>query len=176
MQRVFDWYRGLSSGAKILVGGLAGVLVVFVLSFIFSIGALWLLSGGDDEGSSEQQPPEPSGVQDEIPDVGVEILRAEWNEDRVEVEGQWTGDLSSVRCDLFEGEDFAVVQWWDRAVSPTYDMSGKTFTQTFAAAAGQGEAEASIDPTAEYHVICQGAFPEKITTGDEAQVEGTPPS
>jgi hypothetical protein len=174
MQRTFDWYRGLSSGAKILVGGLAGVLVVFVLSFLFSVGALWLLSGGDDEGSSEQQPPEPSVVQNEIPDVEVEILRAEWNENRVEVEGQWTGDLSSVRCDLFEGEDFAVVRWWDRAISPKYDMSSQTFTQTFVAA-GQGEDEGFIDPTAEYHVICQGAFPDQITTDDEAQVEGTPP-
>ena len=174
MQRAFDWYRGLSSGDKLLVGGLVGVLVVFVLSFLFSLGVLWLLSGGDDERSSEQQPPEPSVVQDEIPDVGVEILRAEWNEDRVEVEGQWTGDLSSVRCDLFEGEDFAVVRWWDRAISPTYDMSAQTFTQAFAAA-GQGEAEGSIDPAAEYHVICQGTFPEEITTSDEAQVEGTPP-
>ena len=151
------------------------MLAVFVLSFLFSIGTFLLLSGGGDEGSSEQQPPEPTDVQVEVPDVSLEILRAEWNEDRVEVEGQWTGDISSVQCDLFEGEDFAVVQWWDRAISPTYDMSGQTFTQAFGAA-GQGEDEGSIDPTAEYHVICQGAFPERITTADEAQVEGTPHS
>jgi hypothetical protein len=174
MQRALDWYRGLSGGGKLLVGGLAGVLVVFVLSFLFSIGTFLLLSGEGDEGPSEQQPPEPTSVQTEVPDVGVEILRAEWNEDRVEVEGEWTGDISSVQCDLFEGENFAVVRWWDRAVSPTYDMPAQTFTRVFAAP-DQRETGGSINPTAEYYVICQGAFPEEITSGDEARVQGTPP-
>jgi len=173
MQKALDRYRGLSSGGKILVGGVAGVLVVFALSFLFSVGAFWLLSAGNDEEPSQQQPPEQPADPDETPDVDLEITRAEWNEDRVEVEGQWAGDLSSVQCDLFEGEDFAVVEWWDRAVSPTYDMPGRTFVQAFVAAGG---VEDSIDPAAEYSVACQGVFSEEFVTGDEAPVEGTPPA
>ncbi len=178
MQKALDRYRGLSSGGKILVGGVAGVLVVFALSFLFSVGAFWLLSAGNDEEPSQQQPPEQPADPDETPDVDLEITRAEWNEDRVEVEGQWAGELSSVSCDLFEGEeseDLAIVEWWDRAIPTTYDTPGQTFTQVFTATNQKGP-EDSIDPATPYSVLCEGAFSMGITTGDLAPANGTPPA
>lgn len=163
------------------MGGLAGVLVVFTLSFLFSAATFFLLSpGGESEATGEQpseqpmaQPADPG----EVPDVNLKIVRAEWKGDQVEAEGQWTGDLSSVSCNLFEGEeseDLAVVDWWDRAIPATYDTPGQTFAQVFAPT-DQAIPEAYIAPAIPYSVLCEGAFSRGITTGDLAPVNGTPP-
>ncbi len=160
------------------MGGLAGVLVVFALSFLFSAATFFLLSPGGESEAPGEQPSEQPADPGEVPDVNLEIVRAEWNGDQVEVEGQWAGELSSVSCDLFEGEeseDLAIVEWWDRAIPTTYDTPGQTFTQVFAATNQEGP-EDSIDPATPYSVLCEGAFSMGITTGDLAPATGTPPA
>jgi hypothetical protein len=107
------------------------------------------------------------------PGMDLQITRAEWVGNTVEVEGNWGGEISSAHCDLFEGggENQRVTDWWDRSVVPSMVWSERTFTQIFVEAE---EAEDSIDPAAEYTVICLGAFADGWSTNDGAAVGGEP--
>lgn len=176
----------MSGGGKALAL-LVGILAVFALTFIliFGAGVTWRLSqgegvripGGSGDDSEAVRTQEATRAQERTSsrvEAGLEIIRAEWSGDRVVVEGEWEGELSSVSCDLFEGEDsedLGLVEWWDRTVPVEYDTPNRTFTQTFVA--GDGEA---IDPEAEYRVICTAIYPDFLMTSDEAPVEGSPPA
>lgn len=87
------------------------------------------------------------------PGMDLQITRAEWVGNTVEVEGRWGGEISSVHCDLFEGgEEQRVTDWWDRSVPPAMSWSKRTFAQLFVAAGRQ--AEEPIDPSTRYSVTC----------------------
>ncbi len=194
MQRLADWFLGLGVGGKVfatLVGMLAAFTLMFIL--IFGVGLTWRLSQGEEvrmPGSGGE--PEADRSQAEItaresmeerteegseerPGADVMVGRAEWEGGGVVAEGSWTGRMSSVRCDLFEGEedsdDLQFVGWWDRSVPAEYDRRGRTFTQAFAPAAGE-----SIAPDAEYEVLCWGIFQNLRITSELAPVEGEPPT
>jgi hypothetical protein len=58
--------------------------------------------------------------------MDLEITRAEWVGNTVDVEGRWGGQISSVNRDLFEGADDEqrVIDWWDRSVPPYHVVVG----------------------------------------------------
>ncbi len=135
-----------------------------------------LFANPEESGSTaEDRPPEESSVPDDKfatpPGMDLQITRAEWVGDTVEVEGRWGGEISSVHCDLFEGDEQRVTDWWDRSVVPSMAWSERTFTQVFVEAE---EAEEPIDPSARYSVTCLGTFPDGWSTNDSVLVGGEP--
>jgi hypothetical protein len=180
MQRVVDWFFGLSVAQKVLAV-LFGGLLLFSVTYLITSGVLWLIFA-DPEGSAsvdEGSRPEEASVPDEEfaapPGMDLRITRAEWVGNTVEVEGSWGGEISSVHCDLFEGsgDEQHVADWWDRSVPPTMSWSERTFMQVFVEAEG-GKAEVPINPSAAYTVTCLGAFEDGWSTNDSGLVEGEP--
>jgi hypothetical protein len=177
MRRVLDWFWGLNVAQKVLAV-LFGGLLLFSVTYLITSGVLWLLFANPGESASvdEGSRPEEVSVPDQEfatpPGMDLQITRAEWVGNTVEVEGRWGGEISSVHCDLFEGDEQQVTDWWDRSVPPTMSWSERSFKQIFVEA--EGEAEEPIDPSAGYAVTCLGAFADGWSTNDSALVEGEP--
>jgi hypothetical protein len=178
MRGALDWFSRLNVGQKVLAV-LFGGLLLFSVSYLITSGVLWLLFANPEESASGSGggPTDETSVPDEQfatpPGMDLQITRAEWVGDTVEVEGRWGGEISSVHCDLFEGrgENQRVIDWWDRSVVPSMSWSQRTFAQVFVEAE---EAEDSIDPSAGYTVICLGAFADGWSTNDAVAVGGEP--
>lgn len=107
--------------------------------------------------------------------MDLKLTRVMWEGEEVVVEGSWSGDISSVHCDLFEGGEDAsrVTDWWDREIYPVMSWSERTFAQTFVEAKGR-RIEDPINPEERYRVLCSGAFPGGWSMSADAEVEGTP--
>jgi len=178
MRRALDWFWGLNVGQKVLAV-LFGGLLLFSVTYLITSGVLWLLFASAEESGSaaEDSRPEEASVSDEEfatpPGMDLQITRAEWVGNTVEIEGRWGGEISSVHCDLFEGDERRVTDWWDRSVPPTMSWSDHTFRQVFVEAEGR-RAEEPIDPSSRYSVTCLGAFSEGWSTNDNALVGGEP--
>ncbi len=181
MQRVVDWFFGLSvarKGLAVLFGG----LVLFSVTYLITSGMLWLMFANPegpasvDEGSRPEETSVPGEEFPAPPGMDLQISRAEWVGNTVEVEGSWGGEISSVHCDLFEGSggEQRVTDWWDRSVPPTMSWSERTFAQVFDGV--EGEVEEPVDPSAAYSVTCLGAFSSGWSTNDSVPVEGKPSS
>ncbi len=179
MRRASDWFWGLNVGQKVLAV-LFGGLLLFSVTYLITSGVLWLLFAGPEESASESagsRSEEASVPDDQFatpPGMDLQITRAEWVGNTVEVEGSWGGEISSVHCDLFEGagEEQRVTDWWDRSVPATMSWSQSSFTQVFVEA--EGRTEEPIDPSARYSVICLGAFADGWSTNDSVLVGGKP--
>jgi hypothetical protein len=178
MRSALDWFSGLNIGQKglaVLFGGLLRFSVIYLVTS----GVLWLLFASpegptQESGASHSQQASAPGRQFATPPgMDLQITRAEWVRNTVEVEGRWGGEISSVHCDLFEGggKEKRVIDWWDRSVAPTMSWLAHTFRQRFVEAKGAKE---SIDPSAEYSVICLAAFADGWSTNDSAPVRGEP--
>jgi hypothetical protein len=179
MQRVVDWFFGLSVARKVLAV-LFGGLLLFSVTYLITSGVLWLMFANPEESTSggETARSEETSTLDEQfaapPGMDLQITRAAWVGNTVEVEGSWGGEISSVHCDLFEGggDEQRVIDWWERSVLPTMSWSERTFTQVFVEA--EGEVEEPIDPSARYSVTCSGAFADGWSTNDNVPVAGEP--
>jgi hypothetical protein len=178
MRSAVDWFLGLNVAQQVLAV-LFGGLLLFSVAYLLTSGVLWLLFANPQESASggEGSPSEETSVLDEEfappPGMDLQITRAEWVGNTVEVEGRWGGEISSVHCDLFEGgEKQRVTDWWDRSVPPTVSWSERTFMQVFVEA--EGKAEEPIDPATRYSVICLGAFADGWSTNDSVLVGGEP--
>ena len=180
MRSAVDWFLGLNIAQKVLAV-LFGALLLFSVTYLITSGALWLLFADPEESASDGggSGSEKASVTEEQfatpPGMNLQITRAEWVGNTVEVEGRWGGEISSVHCDLFEGggEQQRVIDWWDRSVPPAMSWPERTFTQVFVEAEG-ATAEEPIDPSARYSVICLGTFPDGWSTNDGALVGGKP--
>jgi hypothetical protein len=180
MRRVLDWFSGLNIGQKVFAV-LFGGLLLFSVAYLITNGVLLLLFANPEESSGGKgDRPEEASVPDEQfaapPGMDLQITRAEWVGNTVEVEGEWGGKISSVHCDLFEGaEEQRVTDWWDRSVPPSMSWSERTFTQVFARAE-QHAVEEPIDPSSRYTVTCVGSFSNGWSTNASALVVGEPPA
>jgi hypothetical protein len=178
MRSAVDWFLSLNVVQKVLAVLFGGVLL-FSVTYLITSGVLWLMfanpegSASVDEGSRLEEASVPDEEFATPPGMDLQITRAEWVGNTVEVEGRWGGEISSVHCDVFEGgEEQRVTDWWDRSVPPTMSWSERTFKQIFVEA--EGEAEEPIDPSAGYTVTCLGAFADGWSTNDSVLVEGKP--
>ena len=179
MRSALDWFWDLNVAQKVLAV-LFGGLLLFSVAYLITTGVLWLLFANPEEsapaggGSRTQETPVADEEFATPPGMDLQITRAQWVGNTVEVEGKWGGEISSVHCDLFEGsgEQQAVTDWWDRSVPPTMSWSERSFTQVFVEA--EGKAEEPIDPSAGYSVTCLGAFSGGWSTNASAQVGGEP--
>jgi hypothetical protein len=179
MRSALDWFLGLNVGQKVLAV-LFGGLLLFSVAYLITSGVLWLMfanpdeSASVDEGSRSEEASVPNEDFPAPPGMNLQITRAEWTGNTVEVEGRWGGEISSVHCDLFEGggEKQRVTDWWDRSVSPTLLWSERAFTQVFVQA--EGKSDEPVDPSAGYSVTCLGAFADGWSTNDSVLVEGEP--
>ncbi|MCA1688730.1 MAG: hypothetical protein LC714_09145, partial [Actinobacteria bacterium] len=173
-----DWFLGLNVGQKALAV-LFGGLLVFSVAYLITSGVLWLLFANPEEPApAEDGRREEASVLDEEsaapPGMDLQITRAEWVGNTVEVEGTWGGEISSVHCDLFEGdEEQRVTDWWNRSVPPTMSWSERTFTQLFVEAERR-KVEEPVDASARYSVTCMGAFSNGWSTNSNAPVGGDP--
>lgn len=180
MRRALDWFSGLNVVQKVLAV-LFGGLLLFSVAYLITSGVLWLLFANPEESSSVEAggPREETSVPDEgfatPPGMDLQITRAEWVGNAIEVEGSWGGEISSVHCDLFEGggEEQRVADWWDRSVPPTMSWPERAFRQAFVEAEGR-KVEEPIDPSARYSVTCLGTFPDGWSTNDSVLVGGRP--
>jgi len=177
MRRVFYWFSGLNVGQKVFYV-LFGGLLLFSVAYLITSGVLWLLFANPEEPASGGRSEDTSTLDEQLasppPGMDLQITRAEWVGNTVEVEGRWGGEISSVHCDLFEGgEKQRVTDWWDRSVPPTMSWPERTFAQVFVEAEGRRVQE-PIDPSARYSVTCLGTFPEGWSTNDSVLVAGEP--
>lgn len=123
---------------------------------------------------AERVKPEPdsevSGAAPEGP--SLDITRAEWTGEQAEVEGEFNGELAELSCDLREGDDQNVTDWWDRKQEP--EISGESFTQVFAEA-GDREIQDPLKPRTNYYVECLGVFEsDGETISDITSIQGSP--
>jgi len=176
-----DWYLGLGLRKKVAVG-LAAAIGLFLASFFGTLVVLSLSRSGD-EGSV----PEASGTAPGITypggssaasslaelDINLKITSARWESEKAVVEGTWEGEISSVHCDLMEGEQ-QTTDWWDRLVPANMSWQKRIFTQDFVEARGR-KIEDPIDAATRYTVTCAGQFSKGWQMNDTAPVEGTPP-
>jgi len=167
MRRAWKWFLGLSGGRQALASLLL-IVVASLLSFLVTSTAIlwWPLvaqEGGSAGGSLASPAPqrtENTYITKPPPkDMDLQITRARWVGDRVVVEGEWSGEVSSVYCDLFEGgeTDARVTDWWQRGAPAKMSWSKRTFTQVFEEAKGR-EIEDPVDPKKRYWVLCSGNF------------------
>jgi hypothetical protein len=183
MRTALDWFSNLPLWQKVLAVPFGALLVFSVLNIVVS-GASSLLTpeGGESapavqNGSrGELSVTEPSAAPKPASNRDLRIVSARWVGEKVEVEGSWSGEISSVHCDLFEGSESKrrTTDWWDRGVSPATSASERTFTQEFVQAQGS-RIEDPPDPKIDYTVVCSGAFSEGWSVSDTAPVEDTPP-
>ena len=177
MRGLLDWYEGLGLAPKFLlfIAFLAGA---FVVSFVGAVFVLGLLGGGEGavspkEDESQQQKASPANEAFEaLESIDFEITRTEWRGNHALVEGEWGGEISSVRCDLFEDEE-RVTDWWNREEPTSHSSSEHTFSQVFVEAEGR-EIEEPIDPDERYSVACSGVFGDGLARNHTAPVEGNP--
>lgn len=184
--RIVDWYLGLGWREKIVVA-VAAAAGVFLASFLIAMAVLPFLVGPQDEEIPQQRgaataPPDVTQPEGEgtlsDPDINLEVTDARWVGEKVVVEGRWWGatGISSVDCDLFEGNENAqrATRWWDRSVTASMDWTRHTFSQDFVEAEG-GETQEPIDPASEYSVTCSAYFSGGWSMAASGQVAGTPP-
>jgi len=185
--RLVDWYLGLSLGQKIVVG-VAVAALVFGGSYLASL-LIFSVAGVERADSPHQgQTPSPgrprsgasassasaSASASSAPAIDLKIERARWEGDKAVVEGSWQGDLSSVHCDLLEGDKAnRAIDWWDRSVAAEQSFSDKTFSQEFVRA--KGNVKDRIDPESDYKAVCWAQFSEGSATGDYTLMEGRLP-
>jgi hypothetical protein len=181
-----DWYLGLSFGQKIVAGVAVAALVfvgVYLASLlIFSVAAVMRADYPPQGGTTAPASPRPgasastsaSASASSAPATALKIERARWEGDKAVVEGTWRGDLSSVHCDLMEGDKAErAIDWWDRSVAAEQSFSDRTFSQEFVRA--KGRVKDRIDPESAYKAVCWAQFSGGAATGNEAPVEGVPP-
>ncbi|HEX5851139.1 MAG TPA: hypothetical protein VFY59_18210 [Rubrobacter sp.] len=184
--RLVDWFLALGLGQKIVVG-VALAAVLFLATLVTYLASLLILSSagvGPPEAPPSQQSatPAPASLRpggsasvSSEPDYALKIVRARWEGEVAVVEGTWRGDVSSVHCDLFEGDYTGqAIDWWDRSVPAEMSFSDRTFSQDFVRA--RGDLEDPIDPEGEYWMKCWAFFSEGSAAGDDTAVEGTPPA
>jgi len=182
VQRAFEWFSGLNLIQKVLAV-LFAALFLFSLSYLVSTVVLSLGSGDRADSPLEEgtapitaSPASSASASAEttVPDNKLSITGARWEGEKAVVEGTWKGELSSVHCDLLEGDASGKpTRWWDRSVGTRMDWSGRSFTQEFVENGGEGEE--SLDPGASYGVTCSAQFSDGWQVNDGASVEGTPP-
>jgi hypothetical protein len=180
--RLVDWYLGLTTGQKVVVGTASFVLVI-AFTYLASIVIL-LAAGAGPEDTPPQQgrtpapaspTPSPSASASPSDSTILEIEGARWEGDRAVVEGTWQGGLSSVHCGLLEGSRSGqAIDWWDRSVAAKTSFPDRTFSQEFVRASGN--VKDPIDPKGEYWATCWGQFSDGLVTGDDAAVKGMPPA
>src|SRR5215207_1025418 len=171
--RLIDWYLGLGWREKTVVA-VSVTAVVFLASFLVSIVVLRSMAGKEEEqppsgaGGGAQRVTHPeattgssaaSAASFPQPDVGLRITDTGWEREKAVVEGRWSGEVSSVHCDLFEGVGDAeqATDWWEREVPTAMDFSKRTFSQEFVET-GRRDVKDPIDPGATYSVQCSGSF------------------
>jgi hypothetical protein len=183
--RLVDWYLGLSLGQKIVVG-VAGCALVLVGSYLASLLIFSVAGVGGADSPPQGQTPAPasprrgasasasaSASAPSAPAIALKIERAHWEADRAVVEGRWKGDLSSVHCDLLEGDKAErAVDWWDRSIAAQASFSDRTFSQEFVRA--KGRVKDRIDSESDYKAVCMAQFSEGWSTGDDAPIAGRP--
>jgi hypothetical protein len=182
MRSALQWFSRLNVVQKVLAV-LFGGLLLFSVTYLITSGVLWLLFASPQEsasGSGGGRSEEESTLDEQFaapPGMDLQITRAEWVGNTVEVEGKWGGEISSVHCDLFEGsgDEQSITDWWDRSVPATMSWSERTFAQVFVEAEG-GKVEEPIDPSTQYSVTCLGAFSGGWSTNDSVRVVGEPSS
>jgi len=185
MRRAWEWFWSLSGGRQALAFLLL-IVVASSLSFLVtSTVILWWPLVAQEGGSAGGSLAPPASQRTETTyitkppptDMDLQITRARWVGERVVVEGGWSGDVSSVYCDLFEGNetDARVTDWWERGVPAKMSWSERTFTQEFVEAKGR-EIEDPVDPQKRYWVLCSGNFTGGWGMQPSAAVKGTPPS
>lgn len=181
VDRALSWFLGLGLGQKVFAV-IFGGLVVFSMAYLISSAGLWLLGYGDEasnppvEGVTPLAPEAstPTAASDTIDDMNLKITGAAWGGDEVVVKGEWRGDISSVHCDLLEGENGdRVTDWWDRSVAASMSWQTRDFEQGFVEAA-DGRVKNSVDPEASYLVSCSANFADGWEISDSALVEGSP--
>lgn len=180
--RFVDWYIGLGWREKIVVAVVAAA-GVFLASFLVAMAVLPFLTGPQEDapqqGANETATPAVSAeATSSDPDINMEVTDVRWVGERAVAEGRWWGDtdISSVHCDLFEGneETQRSTRWWDRSVATSMDWSRRTFSQDFVAAEG-ADTEEQIDPASEYSVTCSAYFSGGWSMATTRPVEGAPP-
>jgi hypothetical protein len=184
--RLVDWYLGLSLGQKIVVGVAVAALVLvgsYLASFlILSVAAVMRADTPPQGQTPAPRSPSPgssasasaSASASSAPAIALKIERARWEGDKAVVEGTWRGDLSSVHCDLMEGDKAErAIDWWDRSVAAEQSFSDRTFSQEFVRA--KGRVKDRIEPEGEYKAVCSAQFSEGWSTGDYAPIAGRPP-
>lgn len=183
LRRGYDWFSGLNLIQKVLAV-LFAALFLFSLSYIVSTAVLYLGGAGDRADSPVEEnavpntaPPGGSASASaaaQVPDNKLNISRASWEREKAVVGGTWKGEISSVHCDLLEGGTSGKsTRWWDRSVGTQMDWSDRTFAQEFVPVEGGG-VEESLDPQADYGVVCSGQFSGGWSVTDSAPVEGVP--
>jgi hypothetical protein len=184
--RLVDWYLGLSLGQKIVVGVAVAALVLvgsYLASFlILSVAAVMRADTPPQGQTPAPRSPSPgssasasaSASASSAPAIALKIERARWEGDKGVVEGTWTGELSSVQCDLMEGRKAErAIDWWDRSSSAEESFSDRTFSQEFVRA--KGRVKDRIDPEGDYKAVCWAQFSGGAVTGSAAPMEGRPP-
>ena len=171
LQRMYDWFSGLSLVQKALVLGFA-VLLWFLAIFLISTAVFQSMRSGSeraDAPSEASSTPQPNIMMPE-----VKITSARWEGEKAVVKGSWKGNISAVYCDILEGGSSGEpAQGLRNEVQ--MDPSGHTFTQE-SGAARESEGGESIDPEASYSAVCWGLYgDDERTDGTAAKVEGTPP-
>jgi len=185
MRRAWDWYWALSGGRQALAS-LALIALASLLSFLVtSTAILWWPMVAQEGSSLSGSPASSAPSRSETTylskpppkDMDLQITGARWVGERVMVEGRWSGEVSSVYCDLFEGNetDARVTDWWERGVPAKMSWSERTFTQFFVGAKGR-EIEDPVDPRKRYWVLCSGNFTGGWGMQPSSAVDGTPPS
>ena len=184
--RLVDWYLGLGLGQKIVVGGAVAALVLvgthLASLLILSVAAVMRPDTPPQGQTPAPASPRPgasastsaSASASSAPATALKIERARWEGDKAVVEGTWRGDLSSVHCDLMEGDKAErAIDWWDRSVAAEQSFSDRTFSQEFVRA--KGRVKDRIEPEGEYKAVCSAQFSEGWSTGDYAPIAGRPP-
>ena len=175
---------GLGLGQKIVVGGAVAALVLvgsYLASFlILSVAAVRRADTppqGQTPAPASPRPGSSASASASAPSaaaIALKIERARWEGDKAVVEGTWTGELSSVQCDLMEGRKAErAIDWWDRSSSAEESFSDRTFSQEFVRA--KGRVKDRIDPESAYKAVCSAQFSDGWSVSDEALMEGKPP-
>ena len=179
--RFVDWYSRLDLRGKVVVW-LAAAVGLFFAAYLGTLLVFSLLGVGEEESgpAGTNAPgvtyPETTGASFPEADLAVNISSARWEGEKAVVEGSWKGDLSSVHCDLLEGngEFGRAIDWWDRGVPAAMSWSARTFSQEFVQDEGR-RIHDPLDPEASYAVVCLGQFSGGWQISDSTAVEGTPP-
>jgi len=175
MHRALDWFSALPVWRKVLAALFGALLVFSCVNLLVTAGeGLLGPSENEDTTSQVQMGEAPAGT---TPGASADltITRARWGGKKVVTKGRWSGEISSVHCDLFEGgtEELQVSEWWDRSAAADMDWPERTFRQVFRKAKGRNGAP--IAPQGRYTVGCSGHFSGGSVRLRTARVEGAPP-
>ncbi len=176
MQRAWEWLWGLSGWRLALALLLGGLLSFLITSTVLLWWPVVAQEGDTSQSTPAQQRTEHTYITKRPPkNMDLEITSAQWEGEKVVVEGKWAADVSSVHCDLFEGDktDARLTDWWDRGVPAKMDWSHKTFTQVFVRAKGR-KIENPPDPNEHYWVLCAGNFSGAWEMEPSAPIRGAP--